>query len=112
MQSGKDGGGELRIGMASATKIADNDFNVKRHPTVRDGQVIAAVFEEKPARSAAGTWQPRASGIEGTDTADETIGGEMSMAVDYDVGAASGKQCPELLIGDARFDPWAIVGSG
>jgi hypothetical protein len=42
---------------------------------VRNGQIIAVVFEEKPARDAAGTWQPRAAGIERTDTANETICG-------------------------------------
>jgi hypothetical protein len=61
--------------MASAAKIADNGLNVKRHTTVRNGQIIAVVFEEKPARDAAGTWQPRAAGIERTDTANETICG-------------------------------------
>jgi hypothetical protein len=110
VSSGKDGGGELRVGMASAAQVANNGLNIKRHPSVRDGQLITAVFKEKPARSAVGTRQARATGIEGTDTVDETIGGEMRMAANYH--AASGEQWPESLIGGARFDSRAVVGLG
>ncbi len=98
--------------MASATKIADNSRNVKRHPTVRHHQIIAVVFKEQPTRHTAGTGEPQTAGIEGTDTADEAIGSEMSMAADYDLGVRSGEQRPELLISDTRFDPWAVIGSG
>jgi hypothetical protein len=96
--------------MASATKVADNGLNVERHASMRHRQAIAAVFEEKPRRRAAGTGQPRTSGIEGTDAADETIGSEMRVAADHDVGVGSSEQWPELLIGDARFDSRAVVG--
>jgi hypothetical protein len=109
---GEDGGNELRIRVAAATKIGDNGLNVKRHPTVRDGQIVTVVFEKKPARGPERTWQPRAARIEGTDTADETISCEMSMAADHDASIGSGEQLPELLIGDARLDPWAVVGTG
>jgi hypothetical protein len=94
--------------MASATKIADNGLDVKRHAAVSDRQTITAVFEEKPARNTAGARQPRATGIERTDTADETIGSGVSMAADDDIGVGSGEQWPELLIAD----PQAVVGSG
>jgi hypothetical protein len=98
--------------MASAMKIADNGLNVVRHVTVRHHQISADVFEEKPARSAAGTGQPRTTGIEGTDTAHETVGSEVSVAADHYVGAGSGQQWPELLIGYAWFDSRAVVGLG
>jgi hypothetical protein len=52
--------------MSTAAKIADNGLNAKRRTTVRNGQVIIIVLEEKPVRGAAGTWQPCAAGIEGT----------------------------------------------
>jgi hypothetical protein len=98
--------------MASPVKIADNGLNVVRHGTVRHHQISAGVFEEKPARSAAGTGQSRATGIEGTDTAHETVGSETSVAADNYVGAGSGQQCLELLIGYAWFDSRAVVGLG
>lgn len=97
--------------MAPAAKIADNGLNVKPHTTVRSGQAIAVISEEKPVRQAAGTRQPGAAGIEGADTADETIRGEMSMAADDDLSVGSGKQLPELLIGDARIDSRAVVSA-
>ena len=98
--------------MASAPKIAGNGLNVKRHPTVRNSEIIAVVFKEKPVREAAGTRQPGAAGIEGADTANETICGEMSMAADDQLGVGSGEQLPELLIGDARIDSRTVVGAG
>ena len=98
--------------MASAAKIADNGLNVERHATVRNDWIIAVVLEEKPVRHAAGPWQPRASGIEGADTVNETICGEVGMAADDEFGVGSSEQLPELPIGDARIDPRAIVGTG
>lgn len=62
--------------MASATKIADNGLDVKRLAAVRDRQTIPAVLDDEPARDTAGTRQPSTTGIERTDTADETIGRE------------------------------------
>ena len=98
--------------MASAAKVADNGISVKRRAAVGNGHGIAVVFKEKPAGSAAGAGLSDAAGVEGTDAVDETIGGQMSVATDDDIGAASGQQRPEFVIGDAGFDPRAVVGSG
>lgn len=95
--------------MTPAAQVADNGLDIKRHAAVRDGQIIAVIFNEKPARSAAGAWQPRGTRIEGADAVDETIGGHMGMAASDDAGAASGEQRPELFISDARIDSRAII---
>jgi len=110
--AGEDGGDELRVGMASQTKIADNGIDVKMRAAMGDGQGVAVVFQEKPAGGAAGWGQSRTAGIEGTDAVNETIRGEMGVAADDDIGATSGQQRFELLLGDTGVDPWAVVGSG
>jgi hypothetical protein len=68
--------------MAPATKVSGNGAGVKRHSAMRDGQVIAVVFEDKPARDAAGTGQTHAARIEGADAVGEAVGGTVSMAAD------------------------------
>ena len=95
MPSGNDRRRELGVGMSAAAKVADNGVNVKRHAAVCDGNGMAAVFEEKPACGRAGAGHPRAAGIERTDTADEPVGGEVGVAADHDIGAASGQHRPE-----------------
>jgi hypothetical protein len=110
--SGEDGGNEFRVGMASPPKVADNGINVKRRTALGDGQGIAVILKQKPAGGAAGTRHASAAGIEGADAVNKTIGGEMSVATDDHIGAASGKQRPEFLIGNAGLDPRAVVGPG
>jgi hypothetical protein len=108
--SGEDGGGELGVGMASAAKVADDCFHVKGRRAVGDSYGTSVVLKKKPAGDAAGGGKSGTAGIEGADAINETIGREMSMAADDDIGTASGKQGPELLIGDAGLDPFAVVG--
>ena len=112
MLSGEDGGDELGVGVASPAKIADDRTDVEGDTAMGDGQGLAVVFKENPAGGAAGTGQAGTAGIEGPDAVDETVRGDMSMAADDDLGAASGQQRPELLLGEAGFDPGAVVGSG
>jgi hypothetical protein len=108
--SGEDGGGELGVGMASAVKVADDCFNVEGRCAVGDSYGTSVVLKKKPAGDAAGGRKSGTAGIEGADAINETIGREMSMAADDDIGTASGKQGPELLIRDAGLDPFAVVG--
>jgi hypothetical protein len=110
--SGEEGGDELGVRVAPAVKIADDRIDIEGDAAMGDGQGLAVVFQENPAGRAAGTGQAGAAGIEGPDAVDETVGGDVSMAADDDVGAASGQQRPELLVGEARFDPGTVVGSG
>ena len=110
--SGEDGGDELGVGVAALAEVAGDGLDVVRHAAVGDHQLITAVFEKQPAGGAARAGQSRAAGIEGTDVADETIGDEVSVAADHDVGVGSGQQSPELLICDIRVYPWAVVGLG
>ena len=110
--AGEDGGDELRVRMVSSMEVADNGIDVKRCTAVGDGHADAIVFEEEPACRAARTRHPGAAGIEDADAVNETIGDEMRVTADDHVGAASGKQRPEFLVGDAGFDAGAVVGSG
>jgi len=59
--AGEYGGDELRVGMPSSVKVADNSIDVERGAAVGDGQGVAVVFQEKPAGDAAGTGQSRAA---------------------------------------------------
>ena len=110
--SGEDGGDELRVGMAPPSKVADNSVNVKRRAVAGDDEAIAIVFKEKPAGRAGCPGHPGTAGIEGTDAVNEPVRGQMSMAADHDISAASRQQRAELLIGDVRCDSWAVVGAG
>ena len=112
MLSGEDGGDELGVGVASPVKVADDRIDVEGDAAVGDGQSLAVTFKENPAGGAAGAGQSGTAGIKGPDAVDETIGGEMSMAADDDIGTASGQQRPERVIGEVRFDPGTVVGSG
>jgi hypothetical protein len=78
--SDEDGGYELRVGMPTPMKIAHDCLNVKWHAAVCGHWLIVAVFKEKPAGGAGGAGESRTTRIEGTDTADGTISGRMSMA--------------------------------
>jgi hypothetical protein len=98
--------------VASPVKIADDRVDVEGDAAVGDSQGLAVPFEEHPAGGAAGTGQSGAAGIEGPDAVDETVGGDMGMAADDDIGAAADQQRPELLVGEAGLDPGTVVGSG
>jgi hypothetical protein len=108
---GEDGGNEFRVRMASAAKVSDNGADIERHSALHHGQLIAAIVQEEPVRHAAGARQPRATGIESADAADEAIGRSVRMTADDAISTTAGQQLPELLTGDARLDPRAVVCS-
>ena len=97
--------------MASAAKVSDHGPGVERHSAMRDGQLITVIVQQKPVGHAADTRQPRAAGIESADAADEAIGRGVRVTADDDISAASSQQLFELLSGDARVDPRAVVRS-
>jgi hypothetical protein len=90
MLSSEDRSNESGVRMTPATQVSGHGLGVERRSVMRDGQAIAPVFQQKPVRDAASTWQPGAAGIEGADTADKAIVGSVRMATDDNVGAASG----------------------
>ncbi len=98
--------------MTAVAKVADHGGDVKGRGVLGDGQGIAVVVEQEPASGAGGPGQPRGAGVEHPDAVNETIGRDMGMAADDDVGAASRQQRPQLLIGDVGTDARAVVGPG
>jgi hypothetical protein len=112
MPSGQDGADECGVGMTPPAKIADDSVNVKRRATLRDCQGIAIIVKEQPAGGPAVSGHPRTAGIQRANAVDQTVGDDVSVAADDDIGIASRQQRPELLIGDVRFDPWTVVGPG
>ena len=74
--AGEDGGDELRVGVTSSSKIADNGIDVERYAAMGDRQGLA-VLDEEPAGGSAGPGQSRTAGIEDPDAVNETIRGEM-----------------------------------
>ena len=110
--AGEDRADEFRIWMAPPPKIADNSIDVERRAAAGGRQGTIFILEEQPAGRSRRSRHSRAARIQRPNPVNETIGGDVSMAADNDIGIASSEQLAQLLIADARFDPWTVVGPG
>ena len=80
---------------------------------VLGGQVTgAAVLKEQPAGPARRPRHPGTARVEGADATDQTVDLIVGVAAHDHVGVAPGEQVAELLTGEVRVDPGAIVGAG
>ena len=99
--------------MTAAVQVADHGIDVVGHAVLLGDQVTgAADGKEQPAGLAGRTGHPGAAGVQGADAGDRPVGLIVGVAADDRVGAASGQQAAQVLVGQAGVDAGAVVGTG
>ena len=101
--------------MTAAVQVADHGIDVVGHAVRLGDQVTGAgagFGKEQPAGLAGWPGHPGAAGVEGADAVDHPVGLIVGVAADDRVGAASGQQAAQVLVGQAGVDAGAVVGTG
>ena len=96
--------------MTAAVQIVDHGIDVVGHAVLLGDQATgAADGKEQPAGLAGRPGHPGAAGVQGADTGDRPVGLVVGVAADDYLGAASGQQATELLLGGVGVDTGAVV---
>jgi hypothetical protein len=99
--------------VTAAVQVADHGIDVVGHAVLLGDQVTgAADGKEQPAGLAGRPGHPRTAGVEGADAGDRPVGLIVGVAADDHIGIASGQQAAQVLVGQARVDARAVVGTG
>jgi len=99
--------------VTAAVQVADHGIDVVGHAVLLGDQVTgAADGKEQPAGLAGRPGHSGAAGVQGADTGDRPVGLVVGVAADDRVGAASGQQAAQVLVGQAGVDAGAVVGTG
>jgi aldose 1-epimerase len=108
--TGEDGCDEGGVGVTAAVQVADHGIDVEGHGMVFGDHVcLPPVLQQQPVGLSGRPGHPGAAGVEGADAADQTVDLKVGVTAHDHVGAASGQQATELLLGGVGVDTGAVV---